>query len=205
MHEAALYGKATIDNAYLSAVAAYGFHDVVTSRHLDIGGGAQYDAEFGAHDIAAAVEGGYNIGWFTPYVGARIQGYLTPGYSEDTVSGSDMFAQNHDSQFDLTARTEIGIRVNASKDFDGGQLLVHGALAWAHSYWTDNLISASFQALPGSSFTTASASSAADLLLVSGGLGVELDNGVSLDGTLGANLALNAQTYKASLRLGYSF
>jgi uncharacterized protein with beta-barrel porin domain len=205
MLQAAAYSKANIGQAYLSGVAAYGAYDTTTDRFLDIGGGAHYRAEFIAQDAAAAIEGGYHIGWFTPYVGARIQAYLTPGYQEQTVSGSDLFALAYAGHLDLTARTEVGIKLDASHDFDGGQVSVHGAIAWVHSYWGGDTAMAQFQALPGSSFTVNGAVSAADSLLVSAGLGADFDSGVSFDSALAANLAVNSRTYKATARLSYSF
>lgn len=205
MLQAALYSKTVLDNAYVSGLVAYGLHDVNTDRTLDIGGTAQYHAEFLGQDAAAAVEVGYDAGWFTPYVGARVQGYLTPGYSEDTVSGSSMFALDHSGSFALTAQTQVGVKLSATNDFDGGQFTVQGGIAWAHTFWGTNSSEASFQALPGSSFTVTGATPAADMLVLSAGLGAQFDGGVSLGGSIGANIAANARTYKASARLGYNF
>ena len=206
MLQAAAYAKMTAGNGYLSGILAYGAHDVTTDRYLDIGGASHYHAEFVAQDVAAAAEAGYKIGWFTPYVGVRVQGYLTPGYSEQTVSGSDIFALDYASHIDLSARTEIGLKMDASSDFGGGRLTVDGALAWAHSFDGGDTATASFQALPDSpGFDVAGAVPAADMLLVSAGLTADFDNGVSLGSTLDANLAPNARAYGASLRLGYSY
>jgi len=205
MLQAALYSRTTIRDIYLATVLAYGLHDVTTDRNLDIGGAAHYRAKFVGQDFAGAVEVGYDAGWITPYVAGRLQAYLTPGYSETTVSGSDIFALTHRGSVALSARTEIGVKFNASHDFEGGQLRAQASIAWAHTFRGANTIQASFQALPGSSFVVAGATPAADLVLLSTGAGAQFDNGMSLGASLGAELARNAQTYKASVRIGYTF
>jgi uncharacterized protein with beta-barrel porin domain len=206
MLQAAAYAKSNIGKGYLSGILAYGAHDVVTDRYIDIGGAAHYHAEFVGQDVAAAVEAGYDMGWITPYVGLRMQGYLTPGYSEQTTAGSNVFALDYASHLDLSARTEVGLRVRASSDFDGGRLSAEGALAWAHSYAGGAAAMASFQVLPDSpSFEVMGAIPAADMLLASAGITADFDDGLSLGGTLGTNVAANAQTYRASVRLGYSY
>lgn len=203
MLQAALYGKSELGDAYLSGALAYGAHSVVTDRDVSVGG--HYRGEFIGQDVAAAAEAGYDAGWFTPYVGGRVQAYLTPAYDETTVSGSDIFALSYEANTSLTARTEVGVKLNAGHDFDGGRVSFDSGVAWAHTFGTANTTEASFQALPGSSFTTNGATAAADLMLLSVGLGVEFDNGVTMGGSAGAQLAANSRTYKASLRLGYIF
>lgn len=205
MLQAVIYSSSSIDLGYVATALAYGVHAVATDRQVDIGGAAQYHAEFYGQDIAAGIEAGHDFGWFTPYVGARMQAYLAPAYGETTVSGSNLFALNYAGQTDLSARTEVGVKLHSASDFEGGQLRFGGSVAWAHTFLGNSTAQASFQALPGSSFTVTGASPAADQLLVSAGLDADLDSGVSLGGTLGAAFAMNAQRYQGSLHLGYAF
>ena len=205
MLQAAVYSRTNLDQAYISSAIAYGLHDVTIERTLNVGGEDRYRSQFLGQDGAVAVEAGYDTGWLTPYVGGRVQAYVTPGYSEQTLSGVNTFALDYAGQISLTARTEIGVKFHAGKDFDGGRISLNGGAAWAHTFWGDNTANASFQMLPGSTFTVAGATPAADHLLLSGGLGAQFDNGFSVGGSVGADLALNAHTYKASVRMGYTF
>lgn len=62
---------------------------------------------------------------------------------------------------------------------------------------------ASFQALPGSSFTVQGATADQTSLLVSVGLDVGYDNGFSLGGSVASDLSLNTSAYSGTARLNY--
>ena len=205
MLQAAAYGQVDSDRAYLSGAAAYGIHDMHTVRTVTFAGFDRFTSRFLMQDVAAEVEAGYHVGWFTPYVALRGQAIFSPAHGETTVAGASTYALDYAAQTVLTARTEIGARADWSKDFESSTLSVHARAAWAHTFATDRRLEASFQALPGSSFLVGGAKPAADAILLSLGGDVTMDTGLSLGLSLDSSLSLTAQSYAGSVHLGYSW
>ncbi len=205
MLQAALYGKTDFDQLYLASSAAYGAHAVTTDRFLTIGGTDHLRGEFIGQNVAASLEAGYHMGWFTPFVAVRGQAYLTPAYVEQTISGSSTFALAYDRQVSLSARTEVGAKFNWSTDVEAGKITLRSSVAWTHAYGTAGTTNASFQVLPGSGFTVTGAAPDADAILLTAGASMDLNNGFLLSGSLDTSLAFNARRYGASMHLGHSW
>ena len=204
--QAAVFGTTAVDSLYVSGALAYGYHAMTTNRTVTIAGVDQFGAEFGSHSLAGEVEVGYNIGLLTPYAAVRAQSYMAPAYAETTQSGASTFALNYDAQNASTVRLEIGTHLGWSTDLgDDKQLSLHSTIAWAHDYQSGTAQTASFQALPGSSFTLGGAEASADSLLLSVGADLAFDNGFSLAATLDSAFSSNSQNYAGKIKLGYSF
>jgi outer membrane autotransporter protein len=203
--QAALYGRKDFDNAYVSLALAYGLNNVTTDRFVTIGGVDHFQSQFIGHDLAADIEAGYKLGAITPYLALRGQAFLTPAYSEETISGSETFALAYEPAVVLTGRTEVGVRIEFSSDFEGGVVSFNGGVALAHTRSATIGGDTSFQALPNSPFNVDGAAGSANAVLVNAGIAANFDNGYSLGGSFDGALAPSAQTYGASLRLGYSW
>jgi uncharacterized protein with beta-barrel porin domain len=200
---AALYGRAEVDNSYVTGALAYGYHDVSTERTLTFAGIDRFAARFGAHNVAGEIEVGRTFGIFTPYGSVRGQAFMTPAYSETTIAGSPIFALSYDGQTVLTARAELGIRADWTADFEGGYFTLSSGIGLARDFGSNTSKQASFQALPGSSFTVQGAAADQTSVLLSAGLEVGLDNGFSLGGNATGSLSQNTRAYSGSARLGY--
>ena len=203
--QAGVYGSTRFGNAYLSAAAAYGRHDVSTERSVAFTG--MFDrltADYGADSFGGRIEGGYRIaasGSFgiTPYAAVQAQRFQTPNYGEIDRTGILAFALNYAGQSWNDTRTELGARADYRMMMDNGALLtLRGRAAWAHDYDTSRAINAAFQALPGFGFTVTGASPAADSALVSAGAELKFRNGVALRAKFDGEFANRSSIYGGS-------
>lgn len=215
MFQAAIYSSTRIHAAYVSTAIAYAWHRVSTDRYVTVAGVDHLTADFSAHNIGARIEGGYRFAipgvfgfptWsgITPYAAAQVQSFRTPSYSETAVSGSPIFALAYEARTTTTARTELGAWVDWSTLVEYGPVLtLRARAAWAHDYWSAPNITASFVALPGSTFIVTGATPARDLLLASAGLELGFRNGFSLATRFDGEFASHSQKYAGTARLRY--
>ena len=204
MVQAAVYSRVNFDKVYVTAALAYAYHDVLTDRSVTVAGVDRYAADFAAHNVAGHIEAGYRVGWLTPYAALRVQTFRTPGYRESTESGASTFALSYDGHTTTTARTEIGARVEHTFALNqDANLSVRAGAAWAHDYWSETEIDASFQALPRSHFTIRGAEPATNSLLLSAGAEVSFVNGFAVGGSLDGQFADGSQSYAGTAELSY--
>ena len=201
MFQAGVYGITHLGAAYLSAAAAYSFHDVRTTRTVTAVGTDALAASFRANMVSGRLEGGYRAAfpWFavTPYGAVQVQSIALPSYGESATSGSNQFALNYSSQTVTTTRVELGGRFDKTWLLAGGQsFTLHGRAAWAHDWGNTTTATALFQALPFSTFSINGARPAADGALVSAGGEYKMGNGWSVlakfDGEFSSTTALYA-------------
>ena len=204
-YHVAVHARSDFDAAYIAGAIAYGFSDVSTERTVTIAGTDRFAAAFDAHNVAGHLEGGYRIGWITPYAAVRGQAFMTPDYSERTVAGVSTFALDYKERTATALRSELGVGAEWSVPFDGGSVALRMRGAWAHDYGTNNEIDAAFQAIAGSDFTVEGATAERDSLLVSAGLGIGLHNGMFVSGSAGGKLATDAQIYSGNVKVGYTW
>ena len=162
------------DDIYAAASLAYGLHQMSTERYVL--GDDRLTAGFDAHSLGGRLEGGArfvadNIG-ITPYAAVQAQTFLTPSYGEDDPGGSG-FGLSYDERLSASVRGEFGSRFDHALTLgDGKRLNLNARLAYAHDWTIGNpALAASFQALPGSSFTVNAASPPEHLALASLGGG----------------------------------
>lgn len=204
-YHVAVHARSDFDAAYIAGAIAYGFSDVSTERTVTIAGTDRFAADFDAHNVAGHLEGGYRIGWLTPYAAVRGQAFMTPDYSERTVAGVSTFALDYKERTATALRTELGVGAEWSVPFDGGTVALRMRGAWAHDFGTNNEIDAAFQAIAGSDFTIEGATPERDSLLVSAGLGIGLESGMFVSGSAGGKLATDAQVYSGNVKVGYTW
>jgi autotransporter-associated beta strand protein len=171
--------------------------------------GDQLNANFSGQDYGARAEGGYrfavlpNLG-VTPYGAVQFQDFYTPAYSESDATGGG-FGLSYASTNATDVRTELGSRFDSPTVVAGRPLVLYGRLAWAHDFVNAPSMNASFQALPGSSFTVTGAPIANDSALVTAGGQLFLTQSWSLLAKFDGEFASNAQTYAGSGTLRYTW
>ncbi|MGZ5865812.1 MAG: ice-binding family protein [Xanthobacteraceae bacterium] len=217
MLQAGVYSSIRINAAYVSLAAAYAWHRVSTDRYVTVAGTDHLTADFSANNFGGRIEAGYRFllpgvagvpGWYgvTPYAAGQLQTFRTPSYSENAVSGSSIFALVYDARTTNTFRSELGAWFDwGTAMYDGAILSLRSRAAWAHDQWSDPTLTASFQALPGSSFIVTGATPATDLLLASAGAEVYFKNGFSVAAWLNGEFSEQGPKYAGTGRVRYTW
>jgi uncharacterized protein with beta-barrel porin domain len=204
--QGAIHARVDGEAFYLKGGLAAAGLAITTDRIVTIAGEDHLHAEFNAVDFGAQAEAGYRLGILTPYVGVSGNAFFAPAYSETATEGVSTFALDYDAQTVLSARTEIGARLDWSTQFaNGASLSLATGAAWAHDFRSDNSIGASLQALQGSSLTISGADTARDSLLLDAGVEIAFDGGLAIGGSLDGEFSENAQAYGGSLALSYAW
>ena len=143
----------------------------------------------------------------TPYAAFQMQAFRTPSYSETVASGSSSFALAYDARTITTTRTELGSWVDNSYALDRNNVLsLFGRAAWAHDWYSDPSVTATFLALPGSSsFTEFGAYPVHNSALLTAGAELFMRNGWSVMAKLDSELAQHSHTYIGTGRLRYTW
>jgi uncharacterized protein with beta-barrel porin domain len=184
------------------AALSYGWQDVTTNRTLAIAGVDQLRAEFNANTWSGRVEGGYRfvaptfggIG-LTPYAAGQVTTFMLPAYAESVVGGSNTFALSYTAKDVTATRSELGLRTDKSFSMDNRILTLRGRAAWAHDFNTDRSVAATFQTLPGASFTVNGATPAADAALTTASVEMKWLNGWSVAGTFEGEFSNVTRSY----------
>ncbi|MBZ9675508.1 ice-binding family protein [Mesorhizobium sp. ES1-1] len=215
--QAAIYGRTNLDAAYLAGALSFGHYDVKTDRTLTFDGGDHLSSSFSAYDVAGRVEAGYRFSipettilsgatGLTPYAALQVQSFHTPSYSEPSDSGTSPFALNYDANTTTSVHTELGAKVDHVIALqDATVLTLRGRIAWAHDTGQNSDMQASFQGLPGSSFTVAGVEYGSDALLLSAGAEIKLKGGFAVSGLLDSRFASTWKSYAATARLSYGW
>ncbi len=216
MFQAAVYSTTRINAVYVSAALAYSWHGVSTSRYLTVAGTDNLTAKYSANDIAGRIEGGYRLAVLegfdgsgfgvTPYGAAQLQAFRAPAYREVASSGASTFALAYEARTTTTLRTELGMWLDKSYRIDRNiSLTLFGRAAWAHDTFSEPSVVASFQALPGTSFTEFGATPVHDSLLLTAGTELSMRNGWAVMAKLDGELARGSRTYTGTARLRYAW
>ena len=177
LFQAGAFIRHTVGAAYVSAALAYGWQDITTNRTVTAAGSDQLRAQFNANAFSGRLEGGYRFvaPWvggirITPYAAAQFTTFDLPGYAEQAIVGSNIFALAYNAKDVTDTRSELGIRTDKSFAMPDGILTLRGRVAWAHDYDPGRSIAATFQTLPGASFVVNGAAQASDSALVTASL-----------------------------------
>ena len=196
LFNAGIHGRAEFGAGYVLGALAYGYHDVSTSRVV---GADTLEANYSAHSFSGRAEAGYRFDMsaigLTPYVAFQGTALHIPSYSE-TASGTGTFALAYEGRTATSARGELGVRLDKTVMLDNAMLMkLTGRAAWAHSSDDDRSMVASFQALPGTSFTVFGASTDRDSALIDVGAELAWPNGVAASLSFQSQLSQNSQSY----------
>jgi autotransporter-associated beta strand protein len=205
--QAGVYGTTRSGPMYLSAALAFTQHWMSTDRFAPLGN--RLTADFDAQTFGARVEGGYRMasafGALTPYGALQAQSFRTAAYRETDLTGGG-FGLAFQGRTASATRSELGARFDKQVASDHGRVLtLRAKLAWAHDWVSDPSVTATFQALPGASFTVNGATPPKDSALVSAGSELRLPNGISLNGKFDGEFAHGSQTYAGTGTLRYAW
>jgi uncharacterized protein with beta-barrel porin domain len=199
--QAGLYGRHNIGAAYLSGAPAFGWQDVTTDRTVTVAGSDHLQANFRASTLTARAEAGWRLALWpavafgvTPYGAVQVTSFHLPGYSERAIAGSNQFALAYGSQTTTNVRTELGARLDKTFVLSDGLLTLRSRLAWAHDSNTDRPVTATFQSLPGATFTVNGARPAANSALATAGAEMKWRNGWSLAGSFEGEFSDSTKT-----------
>ncbi|MGT2434514.1 autotransporter outer membrane beta-barrel domain-containing protein [Bradyrhizobium betae] len=202
LFQAGVHLRHTEGSAFIAAALAYGWQDITTDRTLTISGADRLRANFKANAWAGRVEGGYRFvvpinGGFglTPYAAAQAALFDQPAYAEQVVSGTPTFALSYAAKRVTDSRTELGLRSDKSVALQDGILSLRGRLAWAHDFNPDRSAAATFQVLPGASFTVSGAAQARDSALTTTSVEMAWASGWSVATTFESELSAVTRAY----------
>lgn len=209
LFQTGLFVRHTIGPAYITAALAYGWQDVTTDRTVTVAGTDQLHANFKANAFSGRLESGYGFVTpsvdVTPYAALQLTSFALPGYGESATLGSNQFALSYAAQTTTNVRSEIGARADKAFLVGGGLLTLRTRAAWAHDSNTDRPVSATFQTLPGASFTVNGAKPAADSALLTAGAEMKWHNGLSLVGTFDGEVSGTTQSYAGKGTVRYAW
>jgi T5SS/PEP-CTERM-associated repeat protein len=202
------YGSKQYGAAYVSGALAYTVHNITTDRTITVAGSDHLTANFAAQSVGGRLETGYRLqtvyAGVTPYAAAQVQDFFTPSYGENAVSGSNVFALSYGARSTVATRTELGAWFDKMMALEQGNALsLRLRAAWANDHQTNQGIGATFQTLPGASFTVNGAAPATNLALVTAGVEYRLANNVSFGAKFDGELASNSQTYSGTGTVRY--
>lgn len=189
-------------SAYVTAAAAYGWQGITTDRLVAAGVTDRLHAAFNANAYSGRIEGGHRwlmpvlggIG-FTPYAAAQVTAFDLPAYAETSTNGAATFGLNYAGKTITNTRTELGLRTDKSFAIDGALLTLRGRAAWAHDFNTDRSIAATFQSLPGASFTVNGTIASRDAALTSASAEMKWSNGWAVAATFDGEFSDTTRSY----------
>jgi autotransporter-associated beta strand protein len=195
--------------AYVSAALAYGWQDITTDRVVAVAGIDRLHAEFNANAFSGRLEGGYRfaVPWMgiTPYAAAQFTTFDLPAYAEAALAGAGIFALGYGARSVTDPRSELGLRSDRSFAMPDGILTLRGRLAWAHDFYTDRNIGATFQALPGASFVVDGAAQAHDAALATASAEMKWLNGWSAAATFEGEFSKVTRSYAGKAAVRYAW
>ena len=201
LHAATQFGP-----AYLSTALGFGNHWMTIDRHAY---GDRLTSDFTAQVYAGRIEAGYRLAMssdagLTPYAALQVQHFRSPDHSETDLNGGG-FGLSYDAMSVTDTRSEIGARLDHTIPVGDSMLVLDAGAAWAHDHSTDPSATASFQSLPGSSFTVSGATMPQNAGLLSAGAELQLSSNLSLSASFDSEFASGYRSYGGSGTLRYSW
>ncbi|MDB5581055.1 MAG: putative outer rane autotransporter, partial [Bradyrhizobium sp.] len=203
------YARHTIGAAYLAGAVAYGWQDVTTDRTVTISGTDKLRAEVKANALSARLEAGWRYAALpvavTPYAAAQSTTFYLPVYAETATSGSNQFALSYGSKTVTATRGELGAKFDKAMLVQGGVFTLKAKTAWAHDWNTDRSATATFQSLPGATFTVNGAQPSANAALLSLGGEMAWHNGWTLAANFDGEFSRTTAGYAGRGTLKYAW
>ena len=207
--QAGVYGRSTFGPAYIATALAFANNWFTTNRTAL---GDQLTARFQGQSYAARLEGGYrfavpmdrNAAGVTPYAAIQAQDFHTPAYSETDLTSSG-FGLSYAAMNGTDTRSELGARFDDFTALNNAPLILRARLAWAHDWVSNPSLNASFEPLPGASFTVNGAPIPHDSALASAGAQFFFTPSWSFLAKFDGEFAPTSQTYAGSGTLRYTW
>jgi uncharacterized protein with beta-barrel porin domain len=207
---AALYGRHTIGSGYVAAALGYSWQDATTDRTVSAGGTSEtLHASFRPQALTTRLEGGRRFittaFGVTPYAAVQTTTLFMPSYGETATSGTGAFALAYASRSVTATRGELGARFDRAMLLSGTPLTLKAKAAWAHDWNNDPVATATFQQLPGATFTVNGARPAADSALLSLGADAVLGGGWRAGASFDGEFSRTTASYSGKGSLRYSW
>ncbi len=191
-----VHGAIRLNNTYLSAAFAYGWHSVSTSRTVALLSTDPIKGNYDAHSVNGRVEigsrsGSANFG-VTPFAAAQFQRYFAPAYEEQATGGGVPFALSYNASSTNALRSELGVWFDARP---AQEIRLRSRIAWAHQFADAPIATAAFTSIPSGPFVVTGARVGRDALLAS----------VAADWAVQQGIALNARFDTEQARGGSSY
>jgi len=194
---------------YLAGALAFANNWFTTSRTAI---GDQLTARFQGQSYSARLEAGYrfalpmshNAIGVTPYAAIQVQDFHTPAYSEtDLTSGG--FGLSYNAMSGTDTRSELGGRFDDLTALNTMPLILRAKFAWAHDWVSNPALNASFESLPGTSFTVFGAPIPHDSALTSAGAQLFFTPNWSFTAKFDGEFASDSRLYAGSGTLRYTW
>ena len=207
---AGVYGVTHSGPAYLATALAFANQWFTTNRTAFAGD--QLTASFQGQSYSVRLEGGYRFALpgnryvvgVTPYAAIQAQDFRTPAFSETDLTGGG-FGLSYDAMNGTDMRSELGGRFDDLTTLDNMPLILRAKVAWAHDWVSNPALNASFESLPGTSFTVNGAPIPPNSALASAGAQLFFTSSWSLLAKFDGEFAPASQTYAGSGTLRYSW
>jgi hypothetical protein len=213
--QAGLYGKSFFGPAYLSGALAFTNNWMTTDRSAL---GDDITAHFSGQSYGGRLETGYRYDvsssspndaapyatGFTPYAAFQTQWFHTPTYSETDLAGGGL-GLTYNAMTANDTRSELGAHFEDLTLFDAMPIVLRARLAWAHDWVTNPTLDASFQSLPGTSFTVNGAKPPPNSALTSAGVELHMTPAWALMVKFDGEFAPGSQTYAGTATLRYKW
>ena len=140
----------------------------------------------------------------TPYAALQAQVFHTPSYSETDITGGGL-GLSYAAMNGTDTRSELGARFDDPTLLGNMPLVLRAKLAWAHDWVSDPSLNASFESLPGASFTVNGAPIPHDSALTSAGAQLFLTSDWSFLAKFDGEFASGSQLYAGTGTLRYTW
>jgi uncharacterized protein with beta-barrel porin domain len=209
LFQAGGFVRHTVGPAYILAAMAYGWQDITTNRTVMLAGTDVLRARFQSNTLSERIEGGYRFvtPWMgiTPYAAAQLTTINLPAYAEQVLAGTPAFALAYGARDVTFPRSELGLRADRSYAVQDAVLTVRGRAAWAHDFYVDRSIAATFEALPVSSFIVHGAAQAHDSALASASAELKWTSGWSVAGVFDGEFSNVTRSYSGKTVVRYAW
>lgn len=193
--QAGLYGVAQLGPVKLGGALSYARLDNDVSRGIPALGSnlssSYVTTAWSGRLQASAALPGWNGFSLSPLAAVQAIRARSPAVIETNWAGANAGALALGKRSDITARSELGLQLDADTLLGGVPVTGYVRAAWAHYFRRDADLTASLVGLPGASFTATGAQLERNSALVSAGITARLSErvtlGLNLDGELSAN------------------
>jgi outer membrane autotransporter protein len=208
--QAGLYATHRWDAAYVAAGLSYSWYGTTTDRTLGLAGTDVLRGRFDAHSFGGRVETGYRyaLGNFgvTPQAALQVISIRTPSYGETAASGLSTFALNYAAQTANSTRSELGVMFDRTTLLESGNTVaLRARAAWGHEFDASRGVNATFQALPGASFTVNGARPSVDSALLSASADVGFARNWMVGAKFDGEFSSRTSSYAGTGRVKYAW
>jgi autotransporter-associated beta strand protein len=194
-----LYGRADLDEAYVTAAFGYSWHQIATLRVITVSGTDVLQGKQNADDYGGRIEAGWRMVLddaytIAPYAAFAGESFASPAYAETALSGAPTFALTYAAHSSTLGRSELGAHLDRSFELGNGGLTADIRAAWAHQLDDQPFTQASFESLPTAGFQVLGVRSTRDAALLGVDLELQYASGLFLglkgEGQFGAGMTV---------------